>query len=374
VQGPLYIEVGPLLTTCLTGVGRFVARLVGAVARQSPVCLVRVDPRTNVPPSAGADTIEGHEPGPVTAADLPATTLDLHRWQRELLRLTRPYDPRSDARGVGLFTWLRPPGRYFRRELGIFYDFTPLIMPWVHAHETVQAFRNFFATDGSYHKAVAISQSTKADARWLCRMPPEDVVAAYPGPSLCLDEHLDARPVARRSDVILVVSTLEQRKNGPFVLDWFMKSRAVSPGMELWWVGPRGWWAPAWWQSELSRLGRGRGSRGQRVRFLGMVSDQELCRLYRQATFCIYPSLYEGFGFPVLDALLHGTPVLSSYNSSLQEFAGPGVFYFDACDAESLERACRELLATGPAPVSRGALRQTCSWDALAQTVLDLAG
>lgn len=371
MEEPLYIEISPLFTTCLTGIGRFVARLIGAVAQRTPVCLVRISP------DSGRSTAmrRGKRSASriITAADLPPATMNLQRWQRELLRLSRPYDAGTDAEGVGLFTWLRPPGRYFQRELGVFYDFTPLIMPWVHAPSTVQAFRTFFARDPGYHKALAISESTKADARWLSRMCQDDVVVAYPGPSLCPGQHLDPRPCTRRSNVMLVVSTLEQRKNGPFVLDWFMKSREVPAGAELWWVGPRGWWAPGCWQTELRRRARGRGSRGQRIRFLGMVSDADLCRLYREAAFCIYPSLYEGFGFPVLDALLHGTPVLSSYNSSLQEFAGPGVFYFDACDADSLECACSELMATGPTPVARESLRQRCSWDALAQTVLDMA-
>ena len=109
------------------------------------------------------------------------------------------------------------------------------------------------------------------------------------------------------------------------------------------------------------------------MRFLGMVPDRTLCELYRQATFSIYPSLYEGFGFPVLDALRHQTPVVCSFNSSLQEFAGPGVYYFDACDPRSLDAACRELLDTPPAPVRRADLARRFSWDALADTILSLA-
>src|SRR5262249_26877817 len=94
-------------------------------------------------------------------------------------------------------------------------------------------------------------------------------------------------------------------------------------------------------------------------RFLGMVPDARLCELYRRAAFTIYPSLYEGFGFPVLDALRHGTPVVSSFNSSLQEFAGPGGFYFDPCDPASLDAACRELLGQWPGTTWTGASRGT---------------
>jgi glycosyltransferase involved in cell wall biosynthesis len=74
----------------------------------------------------------------------------------------------------------------------------------------------------------------------------------------------------------------------------------------------------------------------------------------------------------VLDSLRHGTPVLCSFNSSLQEFAGPGVFYFDPCDPESLDNACRELLASGPMVVHRPELDERFSWEAMARKVLSL--
>ncbi len=101
-------------------------------------------------------------------------------------------------------------------------------------------------------------------------------------------------------------------------------------------------------------------------------SDSELCELYRQASFTIYPSLYEGFGFPVLDSLRHGTPVLCSFNSSLAEFAGPGVFYFDAGDPASLDSACRDLLASGLVEVARNDLDHGLSWDRLAHKIVTL--
>jgi glycosyltransferase involved in cell wall biosynthesis len=181
-----------------------------------------------------------------------------------------------------------------------------------------------------------------------------------------VQEHAWPLPVARRKDVLLVVSTLEPRKNGSFLFHWFLNTPALDAGAELWWVGPRGW---------LVEHGVGRRQhegRRRTIRFLGTVSDRELCRLYRLASFTIYPSLYEGFGFPVLDSLRHGTPVLSSLNSSLQEFAGPGVFYFDPCDPASLDAACRELLASGPLVVKRADLDERFSWEVMARSVLSL--
>src|SRR5207245_10765655 len=78
----------------------------------------------------------------------------------------------------------------------------------------------------SLHDALPIS--TKEDSGWLSRLPGKDVAVGYPGPSLCVQGHLHPGPVARKDRVILVVSTLEERKNAPFVLDWFLNTDRKS--------------------------------------------------------------------------------------------------------------------------------------------------
>ena len=98
-----------------------------------------------------------------------------------------------------------------------------------------------------------------------------------------------------------------------------------------------------------------------------MVSDAALCKLYRTAGWSIYPSLYEGFGFPVLDALRHGTPVLASGNSSIREFDSPGLHLFDPCDASTVDDAWRALQAEGPVEIPRGPLDRLYSWDNVAR-------
>jgi glycosyltransferase involved in cell wall biosynthesis len=163
----------------------------------------------------------------------------------------------------------------------------------------------------------------------------------------------------------LVVSTLEPRKNAAFLLEWFQGTTMLPPDAELWWVGPMGWLTS---RRQLKRLGYSAG--GRRVRFLGVVSDAQLCRLYRHAAWSIYPSLYEGFGFPVLDALRHGTPVLTSNNSSLREFESPGLFFFDPCDTATVDLAWQEYLAAGPVAIPTQPLDRLFSWDRVADILL----
>ena len=211
--------------------------------------------------------------------------------------------------------------------------------------------------------ALAVSHSTAADASWLTAIEPSRIVTAHSGPSLCVGRHAHERPVERRPEVGLVVSTLEPRKNPEFLFHWFHTSNALPAKAELWWVGSIGWLTS---RRDLKQFERRAGS-SRRIRFLGVVSDAALCKLYRTAGWSIYPSLYEGFGFPVLDALRHGTPVLSSMNSSIREFDSPGLHLFDPCDPSTVDEAWTSLQARGAEVIPREPLDRLYSWDNVAR-------
>jgi glycosyltransferase involved in cell wall biosynthesis len=352
----------------LTGIGRFAARLVEALARRRRVCLFNTIQGEHARNMRLSNALPCGTEIEVNGDNLAGADYDVRSWARELFHAPRRRHDSRQARDCAvLYTMLRPGDRHFRRELCLLHDFTPLIMPGMHVAETREHFGRLFTTHASQcDKLVANSYCTKTDAAWLCARPADDVVVCYPGPSLCVRMHAHARPVTRNEKVILVVSTLEPRKNGPFLFKWFLETNALERDTELWWVGPNGWLL------DLAPAPMRASERGRRIRFLGVVSDRQLCELYQQATFTIYPSLYEGFGFPVLDSLRHGAPVVCSYNSSLKEFAGPGVFYFDPCDAASLDVACRELLSAQAGVMHRDDLDDRYSWDRMAGQVLAL--
>jgi glycosyltransferase involved in cell wall biosynthesis len=291
---PLYVEVSPLLTKHLTGIGRFAARLVEALAHITPLRLITTiqgelarNMRLSNMLSCGQDL-------PVSRADVPAADEDVGAWARRLLGRPRcRHDPHLAARCPVLYTMLRPAERHFRREFCLLHDFTPLLMPKAHVRETRANFGALFARNAALcDKLVANSYSTQADASWLCAARPEDIVVAYPGPTLCVHRHACPDPVARRENAVLVVSTLEPRKNGPFLFRWFLDTCVLDPQTELWWVGPNGWLS-----NQAGSLAQ-RSACGRKIKFLGVVADRRLCQLYRQAAFAIYPSLYEGFPGP----------------------------------------------------------------------------
>src|SRR5439155_23651536 len=173
----------------LTGMGRFVAHLVQGLGRLAPLGLLT---------TAAGKYI------PVQDVDLAGSDADLESWARQLLRRPRrPLDEHSTKEAAIIYTALRPAVRCFRREVGILYDFTTLLLPWTHGEQSRHHFSTFFATTAPLcDKLVAISQSTKRDAKWLCAANNEDIVVGYPGPSQCVRKHAHAEPVARRGNII----------------------------------------------------------------------------------------------------------------------------------------------------------------------------
>jgi len=135
------------------------------------------------------------------------------------------------------------------------------------------------------------------------------------------------------------VSTLEPRKNLPRLAE---ATRRL--GVELRVVGARGW-------GDVPLPDEG-------VRWLGEVSDGELAALYRGARCLAYPSLYEGFGIPVAEAMACGCPVVTSVASAMAEIAGDYAVYVDPLDPASI--------AAGIERVSPREARRPFTWDRVA--------
>ena len=100
-----------------------------------------------------------------------------------------------------------------------------------------------------------------------------------------------------------------------------------------------------WRESEIFQAVRGRGIENG-VIFPGYVDDADLPALYSAATVFVYPSLYEGFGLPPLEAMACGTPVISSNAASLPEVVGDAAFTVNPTDTDGLARPLLAVLAT----------------------------
>jgi glycosyltransferase involved in cell wall biosynthesis len=128
------------------------------------------------------------------------------------------------------------------------------------------------------------------------------------------------------------VGTIEPRKNLRRVLAaiHLLRSRRATADIRLVHAGPEGWLA-----DDVPRAVRELGLSAV-VRFLGFVPQSDLVALYRLARVCVYPSLYEGFGLPVAEAMACGCPVVTSDVSSLPEVAGDAAVLVDPTSVEAI--------------------------------------
>src|SRR3989344_1739014 len=137
-------------------------------------------------------------------------------------------------------------------------------------------------------------------------------------------------------DFILFVGTLQPRKNLERLIEAF--SLVKNKNLDLVIVGKRGWMF-----EEILEAPKKYGVSG-RVKFLDSVSDEELPNLYRNALCFILPSLYEGFGLPILEAMKYGCPVLASNVSSLPEAGGDAALYFDPENTGDIARSLESII------------------------------
>jgi glycosyltransferase involved in cell wall biosynthesis len=168
---------------------------------------------------------------------------------------------------------------------------------------------------------------------------------------------------------VLFVGTLEPRKNLPRLVRSFLAAvRDASLPHRLVLAGPTGWHQDAL-ANELA------GDGGGRVHLPGRVAATELDALYRGADAVAYPSVYEGFGLPVLEALAYGKPTLSSTTSAMPEVAGDAALLVDPEDEDAIAGGLIRILSDDPlrAELSRKgpARAASFSWAATARATLD---
>lgn len=236
-----------------------------------------------------------------------------------------------------------PPSRTRRRLLTV-HDLSFRIYPEA-AHAGLRRYLNQ-AVPRSLRRATRVladSQSTADDLQHLMNIAPSKMSVLYPGIGTRFqrihDQHLLAQVRARYGlpeRFLLHVGTIEPRKNLERLIAAFAQVRTKHPDVGLVLAGKPGWLAD-------SILYAARETAG--VILTGPVADADLPALYTLATGLVYPTLYEGFGFPPLEALACGTPAAASAVSSLPELAGNAMALFDPHDSSAIAAAIEQMLS-----------------------------
>jgi glycosyltransferase involved in cell wall biosynthesis len=227
------------------------------------------------------------------------------------------------------------------RNVYTLHDLVPLKLPYTTLDSKRFYLRLVRQLAATGDHLVTVSQRSKADIVELLGVPAEGVSVTYqtsdlvaPPAGMAADHA--GQPVAKMFGLVpgryfLFIGAIEPKKNVGRLIEAALSSNSKMP---LVLAGPRAWKAA----QELTLLDR-------RVRTLGFVPRPLLVDLMRHARALIFPSLYEGFGLPVLEAMAVGTPVITSRTSSLPEIGGDAVLYIDPYRVDELRAAIERMAA-----------------------------
>jgi len=228
------------------------------------------------------------------------------------------------------------------------YDLVWKVCPETMQRENLREFKRFVAKAIAVaDKIVTISESTRRGLLDAFKLDPANVRVLYPAPESLfspLDKGDAAKYIADKygvsSNYICTVGTIEPRKNIPRLVKAIKLLRDRGGfSHQLLIAGPPGWTCAGIYdcvsQVALTEL---------EVRFLGRVPDEDLRALYAGAALFVYPSIYEGFGIPLVEAMASGAPVVASNAPAIPEVVSDSAVLFSAHSPEDIAEAIRAVL------------------------------
>jgi radical SAM superfamily enzyme YgiQ (UPF0313 family)/glycosyltransferase involved in cell wall biosynthesis len=192
---------------------------------------------------------------------------------------------------------------------------------------------------------ITPSESAKRDIVRLYQLDPDRVHVVYEAAAPSFKRVHDPATLARvrahyglEERIILYVGTIEPRKNLPTLIDAFAaRQRSGALRHQLVCVGPYGWLSRGV-ETQIRRAGTAGA-----IKFTGYVPFDDLSAIYSLAEMFVYPSMYEGFGLPVVEAMACGVPVITGQTAALSEIGGGAIMTVDRIDPDTLGRALVEL-------------------------------
>ena len=281
--------------------------------------------------------------------------------------------PPANGIAVGLHTNMKFARRVFPIEGQIVHDLTTVVTPDYHTAETNAYHQEKFYGDlMSNDVTFCVSASTAADVRTFYGDMPGSIVVSHLGADW---DHIAPEIGALHVDAekyVFILGTLEPRKNVRDILNLLAEYPELTRRYRFVFGGRVGWGDA--FEAQVEKLGLSALLESGRILKTGFVSEATKYLLIKNARLVIYPSLYEGFGLPVAEAISLGTPVVTTPSSSLPEVGRELAFYFTPGDGESLHDAVTKALDAKPDSARREAMEQWrdhFSWDRCYRTIRD---
>jgi glycosyltransferase involved in cell wall biosynthesis len=172
-------------------------------------------------------------------------------------------------------------------------------------------------------------------------------------------------PSVKRNNFLFFPGNLEPRKNLSRLIKALEIVNASGFELDLHICGPKGWKNSSFYKLvELSPI-------KNQIKHLGFLSEEELINQYMVCLAVVFPSFYEGFGLPVIEALRLNTPVLTSRGTVMEEVAGESATYFDSYDVNSIAETIMTFMKTGGPPINREKLNRY-TWRRSAESLLEV--
>lgn len=253
--------------------------------------------------------------------------------------------PSDGSISVGLFPSVKCIRRVFDIECSIAHDLSTMLLPQFHTLENVSHHMEALIEDlNSNDVTFCVSRATLTDIVDYIGTTPNKLVCTYNGVSWPWWYEIKARNEVDLQVIepyFLILGTREPRKNIVRLFDYLTQYPDILERRRFVFAGKMGWLVE---QQRLPKSLEDAMASG-RILFTGFVSDFEKYKLLYGAEASIYPSLFEGFGLPVLESLSVGTPCIASFSSSIPEAGGDYCEYFDPLSITDLHRAVEELTA-----------------------------
>jgi glycosyltransferase involved in cell wall biosynthesis len=220
------------------------------------------------------------------------------------------------------------------KRVTIIHDLTPILFPELHRWHS-QILQKIFLKR-ILNKADLIITNSKNTSKDLCEVYPHNCKKAkriYPGISDVFHKDISQQALNKQGitkPYFICVGTIEPRKNLNVLLkayEHFMDTGAV---VELVIAGGKGWKSESFFEALKKHPYQ------EHIIITGFVDTKDLPALYSNSIALIYPSKYEGFGLPIVEAMKCGTPVIAAKNSSLTEAGGDAALYFNSSDSNEL--------------------------------------
>ena len=328
----IVVDVSPL-SHPLTGVGNYIRGSLLGLAEAGGHDVVAFAPAS----ARGRRSIEAALDGVDVERKLPLVPA-AHALRTAWSRAGRPPAERvlGDFDVFHFSDWMYPAQRGGVRSTMI-HDLVPLHFPeWVHARTRSMHGAKYRHASASADVVMVNSRFTGDDVAATLGVSPDRIHVAHPGVDPAFTPAGDRQDLGR--PYALTVATLEPRKNLSALLDAY---RLLDGEVSLAVAGAAGWGE----QTSLDLDG---------VVRLGYTPPDELPRLYRGASVVVYPSLFEGFGMPVVEAMACGVPVVASSHPSLDEACGDTAVRVDPRDPDAIAGGIRTALARREELATRG--------------------